>query len=88
MGCIFQEELQSTNDELKNARKSINEEKSLRAVAEDKLRKLQEGLRLQEEEIRLLEEDKKEKLHEIASLEEKVCCLCKQVFVCYESSCN
>lgn len=70
--CFLKEKLQSICDELKVARKSINEEKSLRAVAEDKLRKLQEGLRLQEEEIRFLEEDKNEKLHQILTLEEKV----------------
>jgi hypothetical protein len=69
---VSQDELQSVCDELKDARKCINEEKSLRAVTEDKLRRVQEGLRLQEEEIRLLEADKNEKMHQISILEEKV----------------
>lgn len=69
----MQDELKTVRDELKDARKCINEEKSLRAVTEDKLRRVQEGLRLQEEEIRLLEADKAEKIHQIVTLEEKVC---------------
>ena len=73
--CVSQDELKTAHDELKDARKCINEEKSLRAVTEDKLRRVQEGLRLQEEEIRLLEADKAEKMHQMQVLEEKVCLL-------------
>ncbi len=68
----FQNQFHGTDADLKHSRKLINEEKSLKLFAENRVRLLEIDLRKKEDEMKLLEEEVNSKSEIIRSLEERV----------------
>lgn len=69
---IVQDKLKSVEEDLKSARKLINEEKSLKLFAENKIRLLESEISKRDDEEQLLQEDISYKTEQLNKAEERV----------------